>query len=265
MTKTAAKISGYARFLQDIAAAKERVLILDYDGTIAPFSMHRQRALPYSGVPTLLRQIMTHCGTRLIIASGRAAHEVTSLLGMIPPPEIWGTHGAERVYADGRYEEIEVTEDALEVLLKSETSLEREGLGHLLEVKLAAVAVHWRGLRPAEVLQVRTKAYKILEPLAAKSGLVLAPFEEGLEIRLRAANKGTALYGLLSELRSEVPVAYLGDDITDEDAFRVLNDRGLTILVSSKPRFTAAQFLIKPPDEVVSFLKAWIHACGAKS
>src|SRR6185369_6366500 len=100
---------------------------------------------------------------------------------MIPPPEIWGTHGAERVHSDGRYEEIEVTKDALEVLLKSEMLLEGEGLGHLLEVKFAAVAVHWRGLKPAEVLQVRTTAYKILEPLAAKSALVLADFEEGVE------------------------------------------------------------------------------------
>jgi trehalose 6-phosphate phosphatase len=185
-------------------------------------------------------------------------------LGMIPPPEIWGTHGAERVYADGRYEEIEVTQDALEVLLKSETGLEREGLGHLLEVKLAAVAVHWRGLKPAEVLQVRTKAYRVLEPLAAKSGLVLSDFEEGIEIRLRAANKGTAVHGLLRETPATVPVAYLGDDITDEDAFRVLNDRGLTILVSSKPRFTAAQLTLKPPEEVINFLESWIKACGAK-
>src|SRR5262249_25172320 len=182
MTKTATKVSGYARFLQSVAAAKERVLILDYDGTIAPFSAHRLRAVPHPGVPELLHQIMMECGTRLIIASGRAAHEVMSLLGMIPPPEIWGTYGAERVYADGRYEEIEVTQDALEVLLQSETNLEREGLGHLLEVKLAAVAVHWRGLRPAEVLQVRTKAYRTLEPLAVKSGLVLADFDDGVEI-----------------------------------------------------------------------------------
>jgi trehalose-phosphatase len=207
---------------------------------------------------------MANCRTRLIIASGRAAHEVTSLLGMIPPPEIWGTHGAERVYADGRYEEIEVTQDALEVLLKSETGLEREGLGHLLEVKLAAVAVHWRGLQPAEVLPIRTKAYKVLEPLATRSGLVLSEFEEGVEIRLRAANKGTALHSLLTDLNADVPVAYLGDDVTDEDAFRVLNDRGLTILVSTKPRFTAAQICIKPPEDLMTFLNAWVKACGAK-
>src|SRR5688572_8227191 len=111
MIKTAVKNSGYARFLQDVTAAKERVLILDYEGTIAPFSAHRLRAFPYQGVPDLLHQIMKDCRTRVIVTSGRAAHEVIPLLGMIPPPEIWGTHGAERVYADGRYEEIEVTED----------------------------------------------------------------------------------------------------------------------------------------------------------
>src|SRR5215475_1524835 len=207
MTKTAVKVSGYARFLQNVATAKERVLILDYDGTIAPFSPHRHRSVPHPGVPELLHQIMMDCGTRLIIASGRAAHEVMSLLGMIPPPEIWGTHGAERVYADGRYEEIEVTEDALEVLLNSETSLERAGLNHLLEVKLAAVAVHWRGLKPNEILQVRSKAHRILEPLAGKFGLVLAEFDEGVEIRLRAANKGTAVQDLLTDLHPDVPVA----------------------------------------------------------
>jgi trehalose 6-phosphate phosphatase len=262
MTKAAAKTSfGYARFLQDVSAAGERVLILDYDGTIAPFTSHRRLAFPYPGITELLHQIMTECRTRVIVASGRAAHEVIPLLGMLPPPEIWGTHGAERVYADGRYEEIEVTQDALEVLLKSETRLESAGLGHLLEVKLAAVAVHWRGLKPSEVLHVRSKAYKILEPLAGKSGLVLSEFDEGVEIRLRAANKGTAIHSLLSDLAPEVPIAYLGDDVTDEDAFRALNDRGLTILVSAKPRFTAAQLSMRPPEELLGFLRAWIKAC----
>jgi trehalose 6-phosphate phosphatase len=264
MAKTAVRTSGYVRFLQDAAAAQERVLILDYDGTIAPFTAQRLRAVPYEGVRELLQRIATKCGTRVIVASGRAAHELIPLLGMLPVPEIWGTNGAERLYADGRYEEIEVTYDALQVLLQSETRLESAGLGDLLEVKSAGVAVHWRGLKPAEVLQVRGKSYKILEPLANRSGLVLADFDEGVEIRLRAANKGIALQRLLHELDPAVPVAYLGDDVTDEDAFRILNDRGLSVRVSAKNRFTAAQIIIKPPEELMAFLNSWIKACSVR-
>jgi trehalose-phosphatase len=265
MAKAAVRMSGCSRFLQEVASADQRVLILDYDGTIAPFSTHRLRAFPYPGVSEILHRIMTECRTRLIIASGRAAHELIPLLGMIPPPEIWGTHGAERLYADGRYEEIEVSERALEGLLNSELRLEREGLGHLLEVKSAAVAVHWRGLKTAELVQVRAKAYRTLEPLATRADLVLAEFDEGVEIRLRAASKGSALKELLARLPCEVPVAYLGDDVTDEEAFRVLNDRGLTILVNAKPRFTAAQMSIKPPEELVAFLTAWLKSCSSKA
>jgi len=261
MAKAISRTSGYSKFMQDLAAASQRVLILDYDGTIAPLSAHWLRAFPYPGVTEVLHRIMLDCRTRVIVTSSRAAHEVIPLLGMIPPPEIWGTYGAERVHADGSFEEIDVSQDALEVLLKSETRLEREGLGHLLEVRLAAVAVHWRGIKPAEVLRVRTKAHKVLEPLASTSGLVLVDFEEGVEIRLRGANRGTALQGLLSELHPDVPIAYVGDDITDEDAFRVLNDRGLTVLISGKPRFTAAQISLKAPDELLGFLQAWVKAC----
>ncbi len=113
-----------------------------------------------------------------------------------------------------------------------------------------------------EVLSVRTTAYAILNRLGTQSGLVLAEFDEGVEIRLRAANKGDALKKLLSEVSSDVPVAYLGDDITDEDAFRVLNGRGLTVLVGPKHRFTAAQVWLKPPDELIQFLTEWIRASG---
>src|SRR5258706_874000 len=119
MTKAAPRISSYSKFMQDLSAANDRVLILDYDGTIAPLTAHRLRAVPYPGVTEVLRRIMLECRTRVIVASSRAAHEVIPLLGMIPPPEIWGTYGAERVHADGRYAEIEVSQDALEVLLKS--------------------------------------------------------------------------------------------------------------------------------------------------
>jgi trehalose-phosphatase len=249
-------------FFRQLSAAKDRVLFVDYDGTAAPFASDRNHAFPYPRVPEYLRCIQTSCNTRLIMVSGRAAHEVPPLLGLTPTPEIWGTHGIERIHSDGRYEELRVSDDALQVLALAEARLEREGLGKYLEVKVAAVALHWRGLPTADILEMRTKACRILEPLAVKPDLVLAEFEAGVELRLTSANKGEALQRFLSELDRDIPVAYLGDDATDEDAFRALNGRGLSVLVGPKPRLTAAQLWLKPPDDLIQFLTAWIHACG---
>ena len=261
MSRAAIESNDHVSFFNHVSTAKKRLLLLDYDGTVAPFSADRGRAFPYAGVPQLMKTIMTSCNTRLIVISGRAAQEIPPLLGFKPTPEIWGTHGVERLHADGRYEEIEVREEALLALAEAEDRLEREGLANCLEIKLAAVAVHWRGLEPSKVLRIRTRAYRVLEPLAAQADLVLGDFEEGVEIRLRSANKGHVLRTLLSELDRNTPVAYLGDDSTDEEAFRVLNGRGLTVLVRPKHRFTAAQMWLKPPDDLIQFLKDWIRFC----
>jgi len=260
MTKAAE--ATYGGFFQRLKAASKRVLITDYDGTLAPFNRERHRAAPYPEVPDLLRSITLSCRTRLIVVSGRTAREVPPLLGVHPVPEIWGTYGIEKIHSDGRYEEAPVSDAALQILAQAEAELDREGLSERIEFKLAGVALHWRGLPAAEVLKVRAKAYRILEPLASQPDVALQDFEGGVEIRLLAANKGDTLRELLSELDSNVPVAYLGDDSTDEDAFRVLNGRGLTVRVAPKRRLTAAQIWVKPPDELVRFLTEWIIACG---
>jgi trehalose 6-phosphate phosphatase len=262
VSRTATVSKDQNSFFRKVAAAKHRILVVDYDGTLAPFTPRRHRATPYPEIPDCLRCIMTSCSTRVIVVSGRAAHEVSPLLRLNPAPEIWGTNGIERINAFGRYEEVYLNDAALEALARAEAQLEREILRDHIEVKLAAVALHWRGLPAAEILDMRTKAYRILEPLAVPPDLVLREFEEGVEIRLSSANKGDALGNLLSDLDPDVPVAYLGDDATDEDAFRVLNGRGLTVLVGPKYRFTAAQIWLKPPDELLDFLASWIAACG---
>jgi trehalose-phosphatase len=248
-------------FFDELAKAKKRILILDYDGTIAPFAADRRRALPYDGVSQLLREVMETCGTRLIVVSGRAVHELPLLLGLQPQPEIWGAHGIERISPDGQYEQIACSDEAVQMLNEAESLLEQQELGDYLEIKLAAVAVHWRGLAPSKGLKIRTKAYRTLESFLNHPDLVVADFEEGVEIRLRSANKGNLIRALLSDIDKSVPVAYLGDDSTDENAFRALNGRGLTVLVRPKHRFTAAQMWLKPPEDLVQFLAGWIRAC----
>jgi trehalose-phosphatase len=73
-------------------------------------------------------------------------------------------------------------------------------------------------------------------------------------------DKGDAIRTVLAEVHPNTPVAYLGDDLTDERAFRALGARGLSILVRTKPRRTAAQVWLKPPEELLDFLGRWLAA-----
>ena len=249
-------------FFEQLSGARSRVLLLDYDGTIAPFSVQRNRAFPYPTVPELLDCIMSTCRTRLVLITGRAAREIPPLLGLDPHPEVWGASGFERLCADGRYEVGRLSADVQQALCEAEAWLDKEGLHRSTELKPGAVAVHWRGLKRSLIEEVRAAAYRVLSPLARRTSLLLAEFDGGLELRARTCTKGDAVRTIVSEVSPEVPIAYLGDDITDEDAFRVLNDRGLTVLVRPMYRFTAAQMWLRPPGELIQFFADWVRASG---
>ena len=74
-----------------------------------------------------------------------------------------------------------------------------------------------------------------------------------------AAKGGTAVKQILSQESAARPVAYLGDDLTDEDAFAALGNRGYSVLVRTEVRESAARFWLRPPEELLEFLDAWIE------
>jgi trehalose-phosphatase len=248
-------------FFEQLCLARNRVLLLDYDGTIAPFSVQRNRAFPYPTISELLDCIVSTCRTRVVLISGRAAREIPPLLGLTPHPEIWGSHGIERLRADGSHHVARVSDAAQHALTQADARLQEAGIEGMAERKPGAVAVHWRGLSPWSVEKARAKAYSVLAPLAGPTGLLLAEFDGGLELRVPSPAKADAVHTILSEITSDTPVAYLGDDTTDEEAFRLLSGRGLTILVRPTYRFTAAQTWLRPPGALVQFLADWVRAC----
>jgi trehalose-phosphatase len=93
-------------------------------------------------------------------------------------------------------------------------------------------------------------------------GLTLLDFEAGIELRV-GRNKGGAVEAILAETGRQGPVAYLGDDLSDESAFGAINrlgSRALSILVRREQRETAAQLWLRPPGELKDFLARWIEA-----
>src|SRR5579862_650715 len=246
-------------FLETVSRASRSVLLLDYDGTLAPFSINRERAFPYPGVRELLQQILEARRTRLVIVTGRDAHEIDPFLRLKPAPEVWGSHGLQRLRPDGSCQMPEIPEEVAAVLEDARRWLDYQGLHKLAEKKPGSIAVHWRGLKHAEAEELRGKILVGWFPIADRADLKLLEFDGGVEMRMPDLDKGDAVRTVLSEVGPNVPTAYLGDDLTDERAFRALGSRGLSVLVRPRRRRTAPQVWLKPPEELLSFLARW-HA-----
>jgi len=247
-------------FWGTVEKSPRSALLLDYDGTLAPFSVNRERAFPYPGVADLLQRIINAGRTRLVIVTGRDAREIEPFLKLTPAPEVWGAHGLQRLRPDGTSEMPEIPEDVEEVLGDVRRWLEEQGFHDLVEVKPGSVAVHWRRFRPAEAEDLRSKILLGLFPIADRACLKVLEFDGGMEVRMPDLDKGDAVRTVLAEMGPNTPIAYLGDDFTDEKAFRALKSRGLAVLVRAKPRRTAAQLCIEPPQQLLEFLLRWLQA-----
>jgi trehalose-phosphatase len=234
------------------------LLMLDYDGTLAPFHIDRFEATPYLGVEERLRTLSELSRVRLVLVSGRSARELCDLLDPRIKTEIWGSHGREQLRCDGSYELFPldpVQQSALDRVKKHISDL---GFQETLEVKPASVAIHWRSFRPAEQEQIRSTAKSAFSRLTQTGGLQLLPFDGGLELRSLDRTKGTAVAEILEQEPPGILAAYLGDDLTDEDAFTAMQTRGYSILVRNEVRLSCAQFWLRPPGELKAFLDDWI-------
>jgi len=247
-------------FFETLAGARQRALLVDYDGTLAPFRQEPQHAFPYPGLMELLDSIRSTTGTRLVVVTGRPAAKLLPLLGLHPAPEIFGVHGLERLLPDGSRRVHALDPAAVLALAEAGAELTREGVEPLVEHKLGALAVHWRGLTERAQAQAEAAARQVLQRYT-RHGLVLAPFDHGVELRLAHPNKGDVVRTIFEEMPG-VAAAYLGDDMTDEDAFQALRGRGLPVLVSKLRRRSAAADWLQPPEELVQFLHRWLHVCG---
>jgi trehalose 6-phosphate phosphatase len=245
-------------FLQQLKTAPSSALLLDYDGTLAPFHLDRNRAFPYPGAISILEKIARSGRTKVIIISGRPIVELPALLVPMNNLEMWGTHGLERQLSNGSYSYVPISAEDAVALAKAQEWVVAAGLLSRAEIKLGGIAIHWRGLSSAEAKSVQSLALDGWTKIAEQSRLKLLQFEAGLELRVSHPDKGDAVTAILADLKPHAPVAYLGDDLTDEDAFRVLNGRGLRVLVKNTYRETNADTWIRPPQELIDLLERWL-------
>ncbi len=244
-------------FFSTLASAPARALLLDYDGTLAPFVTEREQALPYPGLRELLREIIDFGHTRVAMITGRRCDDLIPLLGILPPPEIWGAHGWEHRLPDGEVTVAPMPEHAVRGMQVALEWVEAEGLTARGEIKPGSLALHVRGMAPDEARELLERTHEQWLPLASVAGLELLTFDGGLELRIPGRSKGDAVRAMLSELPAGSAIAFLGDDLTDEDAFAALAGHGLNVLVRPEFRPTNADIWLRPPSELFEFLNEW--------
>lgn len=250
---------GIERFFEQLRDGKERLLMLDYDGTLAPFVKQRDRAFPYGGVPERLRRLIASKNTRTLIVTGRAVEHIKPLLKLERLPEIFGSHGWEHLRPDGSYRLRKAESLLVKTMQRARNFIRDNDYDSYLEEKPASLAIHFRGIEKEKTIEIKDKILHNWNRLRQNAPLVYSEFDGGLELKYPGFDKGSVAKAVLSDYDTVPPTAYLGDDATDEDAFRALPEEAVGILVRPEMRKTSADFWIRPPQELLEFLDRWIE------
>jgi trehalose 6-phosphate phosphatase len=235
-------------------------VFFDFDGTLSDIVDDPDAARPAAGAAEALRKLAAHCPVAVL--SGRDLADVTERVGL---PGIWyaGSHGFELTAPDGTHHQNDAAAAAIPVLERVAARL-RDQLGPVpgvvVEHKRFGVAVHYRNAARDRVGEVAAA----VRAAGQRHALRVTTGREVIELRPDIDwDKGKTLRWVIDHLRHAGPQAganlmpiYLGDDITDEDAFDAVRHDGIPIVVrhtDDGDRATAALFALDSPARVTEF------------
>ncbi len=246
-----------------IKEAESIHLFLDYDGTLTPFTDNPKETYPSKKMVHILKSLVSSPKVRVAIISGRQLSELRELLNL-EEVTYAGTHGLQIEYPTGEkfvWDKAEDNRPILKQLKKKMGETFKDLDGVFLEDKEFTVGLHYRGFNGDPQIVVG-KFKKLVEEHL--DGLELLCGDKILEVRPKGWHKGRAVELIKKNFIKGSPEGsiaipiYIGDDRTDEDAFRDLKERqGVTILVlneKARAKTTQAKYYCLDPREVLVFL-----------
>jgi trehalose-phosphatase len=241
--------------VEEIAGRSDRLAVfLDYDGTLTAIVSDPKKAL----LSDSMRQTLQALAMRVSLAvlSGRDLDDIRKRVA-IDAIVYAGSHGFDIAGPRGlRRQEAKKFLPALDAAEKELREKLAGIAGAFIERKRFSIAAHYRKVNENEFPKLEDAVSEVvgrhreLRRMEGKKVYELLPCIDW--------DKGKAALWLLENLglkRGKVRPIYIGDDRTDEDAFRALKKRGVGILVSEEPRATAASYLLRNPSEVERFLR----------
>jgi trehalose 6-phosphate synthase/phosphatase len=247
-----------ATLAQDYRQAGKRLLLLDYDGSLVPFTLDYHDAQPPKALLTLLATLSRDERNDVVLISGRSAEDLQSWFGDLSISLV-AEHGAALKKAGAKsWQTIEKVDTRWKKLLlpvlekyASKTPKAR------VEVKPHSLVWHYRGSPPYYAEKYAVIIKRVLRPVLKTYGLELLQGNKILEIKNPRVNKGTAAQRWLR--RKYDFILALGDDMTDEELFTALPDaaiaQGATYSIKVGRGLTAARFRLPNDKDVVRLLK----------
>lgn len=237
------------------------MLFLDYDGTLTPIVETPDKAVISQNTKDLLVKLSASHHCKVAIISGRSLRDIRALVGL--KDIIYaGNHGLEiegpkikfESQVSPRLKSIirHIYEDAVSKLSKIK--------GVLIEYKRLTISVHYRLVDKKDNQEFLGIFNEITDPYIARGKIKINSGKKVYEIKPPVMwDKGKVVLWLLARQqflleRNKILPIYIGDDVTDEDAFEALKNKGLTVFVG-RPKKSNAQYYLKDPTEVIEFLK----------
>ncbi len=250
---------GFDSLLAAVAAvpqAQGLLLFLDYDGTLVEIAERPELARPPQELLPLLTCLASQPDLALVVVSGRPLADIQKLLP-VPSLNYLGSHGAEGLIG-GKSWTLKVgagSSEEQEELQRQLTSQLADLTGWWLETKPLSFALHYRQAEPEEEVGIFKVLGPWLDQVSRAGRHQILRGKKVVEILPRGVSKGAAVQEILlfPGFSEHFPV-YLGDDVTDESAFQVLQGRGLTAKVGVGTGATAATYSLAHPAQVRQFL-----------
>jgi trehalose-phosphatase len=258
---------GFVRGVERVLAAWQArphdarpIILMDFDGTLVEFNVDPCAVTLPPSRQILLQTLENRADFSAGIISGRRIADLRERLPAAPSMFFAGLHGLEIEGPGLRFAHngVALAAPGISVLAKDLRRAVRPLPGVFVEDKTYSVVMHLRGASKADRLHAITRFNALAEPLLSEGTVRLQPGDQVLELLPNVDwAKGDAVRAIVRQIECDAretgwPV-YLGDDMTDEDAFEEIGTNGLTISVGKRPG--AASFQIDDPAAVECFLK----------
>lgn len=240
------------RIIESYRQALNRIFLVDYDGTIVPFTDDPEQA----GMNDHEREVVTALASdphnELVIISGRNRYFLEKQFENIPVMLI-AEHGFLTRDMYGRWiSSVNISGEWKKDVLDFFSELLPEVPGSFIEEKEASVVFHYRTSPVSDELLQRLKN-QVHEFAEGRNGIEIMFGNHVIEIKISGFSKGTRALELINGEKHDFILA-MGDDITDETLFTELKGRAFTIKVGDGN--SCAEFRIKSPAQVINFLES---------